>query len=192
MERYSRKWRASRPSATALAVHDSRNATTGGRGETAGKVSTKQHSCRLPHFSHYLTYMERDVKPRRADDATRIALVALSWLIDWRGLLTVVTPKTFNRWHRKGFRLFWRWEVEATWTAPCTDRAPAAYRGDGDRESHVGRGTDCFGTLVEARYSRVASHGQALHARRRFTQEGCAVVDVEHLRAQSRQRGAGV
>jgi hypothetical protein len=137
-------------------------------------------------------YMERDVKPRRADDATRIALVALSWLIDWRGLLTVVTPKTFNRWHRKGFRLFWRWEVEATWTAPCTDRAPAAYRGDGDRESHVGRGTDCFGTLVEARYSRVVSHGQALHARRRFTQEGCAVVDVEHLRAQSRQRRAGV
>jgi putative transposase len=55
-------------------------------------------------------YMERDVKPRRADDATRIALVALSWLIDWRGLLTVVTPKTFIRWHRKGFRLFWRWK----------------------------------------------------------------------------------
>jgi putative transposase len=40
----------------------------------------------------------------------RIALVALSWLIDWRGLLTVVTPKTFIRWHRKGFRLFWRWK----------------------------------------------------------------------------------
>jgi hypothetical protein len=27
-------------------------------------------------------YVERQVKPRRADDATRIALVALSWLID--------------------------------------------------------------------------------------------------------------
>lgn len=27
-------------------------------------------------------YMERQVKPRRADDATRITLVALSWLID--------------------------------------------------------------------------------------------------------------
>jgi hypothetical protein len=31
-------------------------------------------------------------------------------LIDWRGLLTVVTPKTFIGWHRKGFRLFWRWK----------------------------------------------------------------------------------
>src|SRR5713101_4205661 len=54
-------------------------------------------------------YVERQVKPRRADDATRIALVALSWLIDWRGLLIVVKPATLIRWHRKGFQLFWRW-----------------------------------------------------------------------------------
>jgi hypothetical protein len=53
-------------------------------------------------------YMERPVKPRRADDATRITLVALSWLIDWRQVLTVVRPDTLIRWHRKGFRLFWR------------------------------------------------------------------------------------
>ena len=58
-------------------------------------------------------YLERQVKPRRADDATRIALVALSRLIDWRQLLTVVKPETFIRWHRKGFRLFWRWKSMA-------------------------------------------------------------------------------
>jgi putative transposase len=55
-------------------------------------------------------YLERQVKPRRADDATRIALVALSRLIDWRRILTVVKPDTLIRWHRKGFRLFWRWK----------------------------------------------------------------------------------
>jgi hypothetical protein len=55
-------------------------------------------------------YIERQVKPRRADDATRIALVALSWLIHWRGVLTIVKPDTLIRWHRKGFRLFWRWK----------------------------------------------------------------------------------
>ena len=43
-------------------------------------------------------YLERQVKPRRADDATRIALVALSRLIDWRQLLTVVKPETLIRW----------------------------------------------------------------------------------------------
>jgi transposase InsO family protein len=50
-------------------------------------------------------YLERQVKPRRADDATRIALVALSRLIDWRQLLTVGKPETLIRWHRKGLRL---------------------------------------------------------------------------------------
>jgi putative transposase len=48
-------------------------------------------------------YMERQVKPRRPDNATRIALVALSQVTDWRNLLTVVKPDTLIRWHRKGF-----------------------------------------------------------------------------------------
>ena len=51
-------------------------------------------------------YLERPVKPRRADDATRITLVALSPFVDWRHLLTVVKPETLIRWHRKGFRLW--------------------------------------------------------------------------------------
>jgi len=53
-------------------------------------------------------YVERQVKPRRADDATRIALIALSRLVDWRRILTIVQPATLIRWHRKGYRLFWR------------------------------------------------------------------------------------
>ena len=55
-------------------------------------------------------YRERQVKPRRADDATRITLVALSRLIDWRAVLTIVKPDTLIRWHRQGCRLFWRWK----------------------------------------------------------------------------------
>src|SRR5262245_14170972 len=55
-------------------------------------------------------YIERQVKPRRADDATRIVLVALSRLIDWRRVLIIVKPDTLIRWHRKGFQLFWRWK----------------------------------------------------------------------------------
>jgi putative transposase len=35
-------------------------------------------------------YRERLVKPRRADDATRITLVMLSRLINWRAVLTTV------------------------------------------------------------------------------------------------------
>src|SRR6266568_676264 len=41
--------------------------------------------------------MERQVKPRRADNATRLTLVALSYLIEWRRVLTVVKPDTLIR-----------------------------------------------------------------------------------------------
>ena len=29
-------------------------------------------------------------------------------LVDWRRILTIVQPATLIRWHRKGYRLFWR------------------------------------------------------------------------------------
>jgi hypothetical protein len=55
-------------------------------------------------------YQERKVKPRRADDGTRIILAGLSRFLEWRQLLVIVTPETLIRWHRRGFRLFWRWK----------------------------------------------------------------------------------
>ena len=58
-------------------------------------------------------YQERKLKPRRADNRTHLTLVWLSRWFDWRNALTVVTPKTLVAWHRKGFRLFWRWKSES-------------------------------------------------------------------------------
>src|SRR6516162_241978 len=55
-------------------------------------------------------YLERQVKPRRAKVGTRLTLVLLSRLFAWRQALTIVKPDTFIRWHRQGFRLFWRWK----------------------------------------------------------------------------------
>jgi transposase InsO family protein len=53
-------------------------------------------------------YIERQVRPRRTDNASRIALVLLSRVVEWRELLTIVRPDTLVRWHRDLFRLFWR------------------------------------------------------------------------------------
>jgi transposase InsO family protein len=58
-------------------------------------------------------FQERKVKPRRADNPTRLTLMLLGRWFNWRDALTVVRPKTFIAWHRKGFRLFWRWKSEA-------------------------------------------------------------------------------
>jgi transposase InsO family protein len=55
-------------------------------------------------------YVERRVKPRRLDAATRVSLALLSWLFEWRSALVVVRPETLIRWHRAGFRLFWKWK----------------------------------------------------------------------------------
>jgi transposase InsO family protein len=58
-------------------------------------------------------YQERHVPPRRAANATRLVLVWLGRWFDWRNALAIVTPQTFTRWHRQGFRLFWRWKSKS-------------------------------------------------------------------------------
>src|SRR5246127_4503914 len=55
-------------------------------------------------------YLEREAKPRRATDATRLSLVLLSRLFAWQDALVNVKPETFLGWHRKGFQLLWRWK----------------------------------------------------------------------------------
>jgi len=53
-------------------------------------------------------YIERGVKPRRIDPVTRIRLTLLSRFFNWRDALVVVRPETMIRWHRAGWKLFWR------------------------------------------------------------------------------------
>ena len=55
-------------------------------------------------------YQERHVKPRRATNTIRLAFIYLARWFDWRQALAVVQPATLIRWHRQGFRLFWRWK----------------------------------------------------------------------------------
>jgi len=53
-------------------------------------------------------YIERGVRPRRIDAATRVSLALLARRFDWRSALVVVKPAALLRWHRAGWRLFWR------------------------------------------------------------------------------------
>jgi hypothetical protein len=58
-------------------------------------------------------YIERGVQPRPVDAATRVSLAVLARLFDWRDALVVVQPATMIRWHRAGWRLFWRMKSRA-------------------------------------------------------------------------------
>jgi len=53
-------------------------------------------------------YQERRIKARRIDADARISLALLSRFCNWRDALVVVRPETMIRWHRAGWRLFWR------------------------------------------------------------------------------------
>ena len=53
-------------------------------------------------------YVEREVKPLRVDSVARISLALLTRLFDWRNAIVIVRPRTIIRWHRAGWRLFWR------------------------------------------------------------------------------------
>jgi hypothetical protein len=47
-------------------------------------------------------YQEDRIQPKRATNATRLALVRLSRWFDWRLALAVVHPATFSRWRHQG------------------------------------------------------------------------------------------
>ena len=58
-------------------------------------------------------YIERGIKPRRMDHATRASLAVFSRLCDWRQAMVNVRPSTMIRWHRLGWRIFWRCKCRA-------------------------------------------------------------------------------
>jgi transposase InsO family protein len=68
-------------------------------------------------------FKERGIRPRRVDAATRCSLALLSRLFDWRDALVVVRPETMIRWHRAGWRLFWRFK-----SRPGRPRIPVELR----------------------------------------------------------------
>jgi putative transposase len=59
-------------------------------------------------------FQERKVRPQRAGDSTRWVMAFLHRRFAWRNALLIVKPDTLLRWHRKGFRLFWRWKSQPT------------------------------------------------------------------------------
>src|SRR5256712_14095784 len=62
---------------------------------------------------HQLLVLQRSSRrPRlRLRWADRVLWVWLSRLWnDWRSALLLVKPETVIAWHRKGFRLYWRWK----------------------------------------------------------------------------------
>jgi hypothetical protein len=62
-----------------------------------------------------LLVLNRTVKRPKLRKRDRIFWVFLSKLWkNWRDDLIIVKPDTVIKWHREGFRLYWRWKSKAT------------------------------------------------------------------------------
>ena len=73
-------------------------------------------------------YQERDTKACRPDAWTKLTMIWLSRLFDWRDALVIVKPATFIRWHREGFRLLWRWKSRRRGRPPLPKNLQALVR----------------------------------------------------------------
>ena len=60
---------------------------------------------------HQLYVLQRPRSRVRLRKRDRLFWVVLSRIWEgWRDSLTIVQPETIVRWHRQGFRLYWRWK----------------------------------------------------------------------------------
>ena len=61
-----------------------------------------------------LVILRRNTSRPRLRDRDRLFWVVLSNLWrDWRSILIIVKPETVIKWHRQGFKCYWRWKSRA-------------------------------------------------------------------------------
>jgi len=56
-----------------------------------------------------LVLRRHQTRPRIRDTDRRFWVVACRWFAGWRRSLLIVKPETVLRWHRRGWRAYWRW-----------------------------------------------------------------------------------
>lgn len=60
---------------------------------------------------HQISILQRNAKRPRLKRSDRVIFVLISRILkNWKQTISIVKPDTVLRWHRKGFKLFWRWK----------------------------------------------------------------------------------
>ena len=55
-----------------------------------------------------LVLQRRKPRPRLEDADRRFWVLACRWFVGWRSSVLIVKPETVLRWHRRGWRTYWR------------------------------------------------------------------------------------
>jgi putative transposase len=56
-----------------------------------------------------LVLQRRQARRRLRDADRRFWILAARWFVGWRCSLVIVKPETVLRWHRQGWKAYWRW-----------------------------------------------------------------------------------
>ena len=77
----------------------------------AALVSRARLAVENPALRQQLAVLKRSVKRPRLRPRDRLFWAWLSrvWT-EWHSSIIIVKPETVIRWHRQGFRLYWRWK----------------------------------------------------------------------------------
>ena len=61
-----------------------------------------------------LVLKRRQPRPRIKDAHRRFWILACRWFVGWQSSVLIVKPETVLRWHREGWRTYWRWRSRRT------------------------------------------------------------------------------
>ncbi len=82
-----------------------------------------QLEAEITMLRHQLNVLRRQASRPRLTAADRLLFVWLCRLFpSLRSAITIVQPDTVLRWHRSGFRLYWRWKSRSRGGSPRFDR----------------------------------------------------------------------
>ena len=92
-------------------------------------VLRSHHALTLENLAlcHQLDVLHRNSKRPRLTNRDRVlwSILSRSW-VNWRNSLIILQPETVIRWHKRGFRLYWRWKSRPRW--PGRQRIPKEIR----------------------------------------------------------------
>jgi hypothetical protein len=133
---------------------------------------------------HQLIILRRKVRGRvRLTNSDRLFFIQLyRWFPSVLKAITIVRPETLVRWHRAGFRRYWRWKSRSLGGRPQRIRA-ACSTTSGTRTSSTPFGTPSFLPNGSGTSGRIEARSPALH----LTRQGSPLA----LRADRPRRAAG-
>jgi hypothetical protein len=133
---------------------------------------------------HQLIILRRQIKRPSYTRTDQLLLILMARAVRaWRQALVIVQPETLLRWHRQGFRLFWKQKSKPKSTqARVTAETIALIKEMAKHNRRLRSRTDP-GRIAQAGYSPLQTHDSEVHAA--YAHASIKRTELEDLPQQS-------